>query len=96
MFADLGQSELQLPVSQALALFAKLVRKVSLALKDIQKAAVSADLPPALTAPRMPALEEAQKPLPDLDEELEQAGEEAKSDLRTKQKAFIESLDLSQ
>jgi N-acetyltransferase 10 len=92
----LNQSEFQVPVSQALALFAKLVRKVSLALNEIQKAAVSAELPLPSTAPRMPALNETGEPLPDLEEELEEAGEEVVSDIRAKQKEFIESLDISQ
>ncbi|KAJ8695895.1 N-acetyltransferase 10 [Pleurotus ostreatus] len=39
------ETELQLPVSQILALFAKIVRKASNKLIDIQKAAISADFP---------------------------------------------------
>ncbi|KAH8114397.1 DUF699-domain-containing protein [Phellopilus nigrolimitatus] len=39
------EAELQLPVSQALALFVKVVRKITKRLQDIQKAAISAELP---------------------------------------------------
>ncbi|KAI0315366.1 tRNA binding domain-containing protein [Amylostereum chailletii] len=39
------ESELQLPVSQALALFVKLVRKIATKLQDIYKAAIGATLP---------------------------------------------------
>ena len=39
------QSELQIPVSQGLALFMKIVRKITSKLQDIQKAAISASLP---------------------------------------------------
>jgi len=91
------ESELQLPVSQALALFAKLVRKISTALNEIQKVAVTSELPPPPSHVRMGALNSAlQSTLPELTEELEQAGEEAASALRAKQKAFVESLDISQ
>jgi hypothetical protein len=38
---------------------------------------------------------ETRATLPDLEEELQRAGEEANTVLREKQKAFIESLDLS-
>ena len=86
-----------MPVSQALALFAKLVRKVSSALHGIQKAAVSSELPPPPSLGRIATLGgTVHHSLPDLAEELEQAGEEVASALQAKQKAFIESLDLSQ
>ncbi|EJC97851.1 DUF699-domain-containing protein [Fomitiporia mediterranea MF3/22] len=38
------EAELQLPVSQALALFVKVVRKITKRLQDVQKAAISAEL----------------------------------------------------
>ncbi|KAL5519901.1 hypothetical protein ACEPAG_1561 [Sanghuangporus baumii] len=38
------EAELQLPVSQALALFVKVIRKITKRLQDIQKAAISAEL----------------------------------------------------
>lgn len=41
------EAELQLPVSQALALFVKVVRKITNRLQDIQRAAISAGLPSA-------------------------------------------------
>ncbi|OCB85081.1 DUF699-domain-containing protein [Sanghuangporus baumii] len=49
------EAELQLPVSQALALFVKVIRKIAKRLQDIQKAAISAELalppPPSATTP---------------------------------------------
>ncbi|KAG5219845.1 DUF699-domain-containing protein [Salix suchowensis] len=63
------ETELQLHVSQILALFAKIVRKASNKLIDIQKAAISADLsPPAPAQTRV-------------EEELNEAGDESNSDL---------------
>jgi len=49
------ETELQLPVSQALALFTKVIRKISKRLLDIQKAAVSASIPEPLSLTRQPA-----------------------------------------
>ncbi|KAL5482507.1 NAT10 [Sanghuangporus weigelae] len=47
------EAELQLPVSQALALFVKAIRKITKRLQDIQKAAISAELalPPSTSTP---------------------------------------------
>lgn len=97
-----SQAELRLPVSQALALFAKLIRKVSGKLQDIQKAAISS----TIRAPAPP--QESQDPgttvslvagaergLKTMEAELDAAGNEATAALREKQRAMIDALDLS-
>ncbi|KAG8215554.1 GNAT acetyltransferase 2-domain-containing protein [Butyriboletus roseoflavus] len=106
------EKELSLPVSQALALFNKLIRKVSKKLTDIQKEAIGADIP--IAPPPEKSTEsrvhdeieddgsstgEASKswqPIEaSIEDELDEAGDEATRSLREKQRAMIESLDLS-
>jgi N-acetyltransferase 10 len=66
---------------------------------DIQKAAISAELPDAsatrIGADGAPAVESAWKPVETtLEDELNEAGDEATAALREKQRAMIDSLDL--
>jgi N-acetyltransferase 10 len=104
------QAELQLPVNQALALFGKLVRKLSRKLHDIQKAAISATIPEALPSNAQTAAitgdgdegapvsgeKTSWKPVEtSLETELAEAGDEATKKLREKQRAMIDALDLS-
>ena len=97
------QAELQLPVNQALALFGKLVRKLSKKLQDVQKAAISATIPDAPPSARNNVVDGADgvdgpgwKPVQtSIDDELDEAGDEATRKLREKQRAMIDSLDLS-
>lgn len=97
------EAELQLPVNQALALFGKLVRKLSKRLHDIQKAAIEATIPAAPANLRIADGEGAEKSdaaswkpvAATLDEELKEAGDEATKALREKQRQMIDSLDLS-
>ncbi|KAI0059576.1 DUF699-domain-containing protein [Artomyces pyxidatus] len=94
------ETELQLPVSQALALFVKLIRKISTKLLDIQKAAISAELPtpaarPSLAEPRKDLEVAPEQGLKAMETELNQAGNEVNSALREKQRAMIDALDLS-
>lgn len=93
------QAELQLPVNQALALFGKLVRKLSKRLQDVQKVAVEASLPEApraLPAAGADAEDGAWKPVAArLADELDAAGDEATRALREKQREMIDALDLS-
>ncbi|KAF8550100.1 DUF699-domain-containing protein [Imleria badia] len=99
------EAKLTLPVSQALALFNKLIRKISKKLTDIQKEAIGADIPiapsPRNTESRVHcgSSEEALKPRQPIEasveEELDEAGDEVTTALREKQRAMIESLDLS-
>lgn len=97
------QAEIQLPVSQALALFAKVIRKIANALQDIQKAQISAEmaLPKATPSEQR---EEDQEPQPAgtnsvPGDEGDKATEEQRDDrdtaLREKQREMIQSLDLS-
>lgn len=98
-----SQAELQLPVNQALALFGKLVRKLSKRLQDIHKAAIEATIP---EAPSKQSIadggdvggkgKKSWKPLEtSLEDELNEAGDEATKALREKQRQMIDSLDLS-
>ncbi|KAA1475694.1 DUF699-domain-containing protein [Dentipellis sp. KUC8613] len=95
------EAELQLPVSQALALFVKLVRKVTTKLFDIQKAAISATMatPAAPGESRIGAVETLQvahdQGLKSMEAELNEAGGEVTDALREKQRAMIDALDLS-
>jgi N-acetyltransferase 10 len=85
-------------VSQALALFTKIMRKVSKRLIDIKKAAINASLPSA-SEPSGPVLAKPNanwKPVETtMDEELEEAGGEVTRALREKQRDMINSLDIS-
>jgi N-acetyltransferase 10 len=95
------KTELQLPVAQALALFVKVVRKISKRLIDIQKAAIGASIPEAVVAPASRVVGEQKvktnwTPIEtSLDDELNQAGNEATNALRERQREMIDSLDLS-
>jgi hypothetical protein len=112
LIADIGrQKELSLPVSQALALFNKLIRKISKKLTDIRKEAIGADIPvappPRNTDTRVHDNDggdggnrgEASKPWKPIEtsveDELDEAGDEVTRALRENQRAMIESLDLS-
>lgn len=97
------EAELQLPVSQALALFAKLIRKISGKLQDIQKAAISSTIrapaPAQLSqdpSTTVSLVADAERGLKTMEAELDAAGNEATSALREKQRAMIDALDLSQ
>jgi len=94
-----------------LALFNKLIRKISKKLIDIQKEAIGADIP--VIPPHRntetrgcdndggdgSSSGEASKPWQpietNVDDELDEAGDEVIRVLREKQRAMIESLDLS-
>ncbi|EGN93865.1 hypothetical protein SERLA73DRAFT_115315 [Serpula lacrymans var. lacrymans S7.3] len=96
------ETELSLPVSQALALFVKVIRKISKNLIDIQKAAISADIPNeaslnvANTDGEQGVSGTNWKPVETtLEDELEEAGDEATKALREQQREIIDSLDLS-
>lgn len=90
---------MHLPVSQALALFVKSIRKICKRLEDLQKAAVSTELPDALSASRHEiaagTAERSWKPLAeDINEELADAGDEETKRLRERQREMIDALDL--
>ena len=86
-------------VSQGLALFTKVIRKISKRLLDIQKEAISATIPEAPSSTTKDADATAAtnwKPVQaSLDDELREAGDEATRSLREKQREMLDALDLS-
>ena len=91
------EGELDVPVSQLLALFTKIVRKISKRLVGIQKEAIGRELPPTVqTSETRGIIEQDWKPVgQQMDEELDEAGKEVTSALRERQREMIDSLDLS-
>jgi len=99
------ETELQLPVSQILALFAKMIRKISKRLIDIQRAAISAEMPQA--NPKTGSLglsshlegDKTNAGVTDsiaaaMVEELDQAGNEVTNAMKERQREMLSSLDL--
>ncbi|KAK7063629.1 RNA cytidine acetyltransferase [Favolaschia claudopus] len=82
------EAELTLPVSQTLALFSKVIRKITKRLVGVQKAAIGADIPEPTTA--LPAAPIAAS----LEEELDEAGAGEISKEKQRQREMIDSLDL--
>lgn len=94
------EGELSLPVSHALALFVKVIRKITKHLVDIQKVSIGADIPlapPTAISRVVDGGESTQwKPVEtNVEDELNEAGDEATKALREKQREMIDSLDLS-
>ncbi|KAL2823167.1 GNAT acetyltransferase 2-domain-containing protein [Aspergillus cavernicola] len=96
------EKELTLPSSQLLAMFLKIVRKMSTQFRSLQESAV-ADTLPADQAPDAhtttdahdEVVEQRFKPLEtSLDDELRAGGEEVNAEMREKQRALIDSLHL--
>ncbi len=96
------EKELTLPSSQLLAMFLKIVRKMSTHFRSLQENAV-ADTLPADKVPTTEAgpnahdevLDERFKPLEtNLDDELREGGEEVNAEMREKQRALIDALPL--
>jgi len=90
------EKELSLPSGQLLAMFIKIVKKVSSTFREIQKTALMEELPAEQKANghddgggKIFAPLEA-----DLDVEMEEAGNEAVSALKEKQRELINALDL--
>ncbi|KAJ7222857.1 DUF699-domain-containing protein [Mycena haematopus] len=86
------ETELSLPVSQTLALFSKVIRKITKRLVDIQKAAIGADIPDPST--RTSTLATSIPIAVTLDEELNEAGAGEMSKEKQRQREMIDSLDL--
>ena len=88
------EKELGLPAAQVLALFIKTIKKFSNAFREIEKAAVGKEIP---TEPPANGDANGDKFVPldrDVDEEIEEAGDEVVSVLKEKQRELINSLDL--
>jgi N-acetyltransferase 10 len=90
------ETELKLPVSQALALFVKVIRKVTQAIEDIQKKEIDKSIPEQqpehINGQLRPAVSAAQAIANDLEEE----GDEVTKQMRAQQREVIDSLDLKQ
>lgn len=104
---DVVSQELSLPSSQLLAMFIKILRKVTTHFGSLVSAAVDADMPQAgrLGVSRADAsgahddeiIDERYAPLKvSLNDELEEGGDEAMQELRMKQREMIDSLPLDQ
>ncbi|KAJ5746688.1 RNA cytidine acetyltransferase [Penicillium odoratum] len=96
------EKELNLPAPQLLAMFLKIMRKVSTHFRGIVEGAVAESMP-AEKAPVEPAggahdddiIEDRFKPLDiGLDEELKEGGQQIDDEMREKQRALIDSLPL--
>ena len=85
-------------MSQALALFIKIVRKICNRLIEIQKAAIKARIPEASSSAlvTLPVRREQQDEnvTATLDKELEDAGKEVESSMNERQRQMLDSLDL--
>ncbi|KAG2014403.1 N-acetyltransferase 10 [Coprinopsis cinerea AmutBmut pab1-1] len=104
------EAELSLPVNQALALLVKIVRKISKRLIEIQKRAVAATVPDlrqkaAEGSARINEVKDVEmgstskeewqpSVSASIEKELDEAGEGVRRELKEKQKALLESLDL--
>lgn len=89
------EKELSLPSSQVMAMFIKIIKKASTAFHEIEKAALEKEVPREPQGNGNINGDESFIPLErDLDEEMEEAGDEAISTLREKQRELINSLDL--
>ncbi len=93
------QKELGLPVNQLLAMFVKIVRKVSSHFRTLLEEAVQETMPAPIpaAADNDPDEEKADQftPLPQgLDDELREGGEEVNRELKEKQRALIDALPL--
>lgn len=83
-----------------MALFAKIVRKISKRLIDIQKAAISEELPKPNTVemstvrPDDSLVKETRAVTGVIEQELDEAGSDALKALKERQKELLDSLDL--
>ncbi|QRV88933.1 GNAT family acetyltransferase [Ceratobasidium sp. AG-Ba] len=91
------ESELDIPVNQALALFVKAVRKICTKLQNLHKEALGADIPenPQQVQQKGKDANNWQPLTQTVEEELQEAGDEATKQLRAAQREMIDALDLS-
>jgi N-acetyltransferase 10 len=89
------EKELSLPSGQVMAMFIKIVKKVSTTFRAIEKSAFEEEMPHKPQGPG--TLNEDERYLPleqSLDDEMEEAGNQVVSALKEKQRELINSLDL--
>ncbi|KAG8682733.1 hypothetical protein FRC09_016557, partial [Ceratobasidium sp. 395] len=91
------ESELDIPVNQALALFVKAIRKICTKLQSLHKEALGADIPAHPQEVQQKGKDATNwQPLSQtVEEELQEAGDEATRQLRAAQREMIDALDLS-
>jgi N-acetyltransferase 10 len=90
---DEMEKELSLPSGQVMAMFIKIIKKISHEFSDIEKEALNEEIPHE--EERHNGSKEAFVPLgQDLDDEMEEAGNEVVSKLKEKQRELINALDL--
>lgn len=88
-------NELGLEQNQALAMFAKVVRKISLCFRDILKQSITKTLPPLEAAEaQTDDLTNADQAELEMEEDLNSAGKKAVDEVKTKQRELINSLKL--
>jgi N-acetyltransferase 10 len=93
---DEMEKELSLPPGQVMAMFIKIVKKVSSAFRAIETAAVEKEIPDGVHRNGSVNDEESFVPLEkNLGDEMEEAGDEVVSALKEKQQELIKSLDLT-
>ncbi|KAJ9270160.1 hypothetical protein DTO212C5_3654 [Paecilomyces variotii] len=99
------EKELSLPSSQILAMFVKIIRKVSMHFRSLVEGAVAETLPAENVANERDAngahddevVDDRFRPLDmDLNEELREGGQEIDKELKEKQRALIDALPLDQ
>jgi N-acetyltransferase 10 len=89
------EKELSLPSGQLMAMFIKIIKKVSSSFREIEKTALMEELPAEQKTNGEVDGENTFAPLEeDLDEEMQEAGNEVVSALKEKQRELINSLDL--
>lgn len=97
-----SQTELKLPVSQGLALFVKVVRKLVKAIEDVQRTEIGSSIPETATTQLQPlAVTSSSTALApsaqdSLAEELRAEGDLVTQELEARQREVIDSLDLDQ
>ncbi|QLL32776.1 hypothetical protein HG536_0D02980 [Torulaspora globosa] len=92
--------ELNIPANQAIAMFAKIMRKISVYFRQLQRDSI-AETMPATKDDQVAEMDgeeiksyDAAKTLDQMDQDLEEAGSEAIDAMREKQKEMINSLNL--
>jgi len=91
---DEMEKELSLPAGQVMAMFIKVIKKASSAFREIEKAAVEKEIPAEPEKGNANGEDRFAPLAEDLDEEMEEAGNEVVSALKEKQRELINSLDL--
>ncbi|QLQ79651.1 hypothetical protein HG537_0C02980 [Torulaspora globosa] len=92
--------ELNIPANQAIAMFAKIMRKISVYFRQLQRDSI-AETMPAIKDDHLAEMDgqeiksyDAAKTLDQMDQDLEEAGSEAIDAMKEKQKEMINSLNL--